>query len=216
MDDRDKLLVDNLKESLRLVQSNMVLGFSFAASALSLVLVNPEKIQVARDLVPLEVPARSAIAILVGLHWVFGMLAGYSMGRVQRIVDLLRGRDRDAAEAVLEKMDPAQKMEILGATDIAETREASAVSASREQEQIVQAVLTYPAIPTIRLPVPRLFLCVASPLLAVASVVGLFGSALVGVFPALGVFVLLAPYLVLAWELRSPVGGRFTTNDYSD
>ena len=171
----DKLLLENLKEAIRVLHRYMVVGLAAAGSILALASTSSgEPVPVAGLVTP--VPFGFAFSIFVGAYWVFGLLATLIVSRANRIIVMFeeRGEGPD---------DRAQRTELLRAT------------------------LTLPSIPTIKVYGPRIGLSLLPPILAVIGMVFVFGSRLLGYWPLFGLLMLVAPYVHLAWELRTAVGG---------
>jgi hypothetical protein len=94
------------------------------------------------------------------------------------------------------------------------SRATRVISALEEADELLRAVLTYPSIPTTRVHGPRIGLAV---LPAVLTSIGLlsFGVKPTTFLSALGFLVLIAPNLILAFELRTAVGD-LTPDFYGD
>src|SRR2546425_2644221 len=181
MTEIEKVLVDNLKEALQQLQRYMVFGLG--SSLFLLVLSSSHQqsgagveIKVPGDFIPGPVPLRMAAAIVVAAYWVAGVLAASAVFRPKRIVQLLRSNANSYAEG------------------------------PKHNEKLVEAVLTYPSIPTTKRHAPRLMLSI---LLAILFVAAAFQS---GWRPnTLWTFVpellLVLPYLALTLLLRTTIGG---------
>lgn len=73
---------------------------------------------------------------------------------------------------------------------------------------LIEAVLMYPAIPTIKVHGPRWGLSLLPLVFVVAGIVKIFGNKLLGVWPIFGVAMLCVSPIVIAWELRHALGGE--------
>jgi len=76
-----------------------------------------------------------------------------------------------------------------------------------EDAQLLAAALSYPATPTLRSNGPRVFLAIAPAALVLYGAFRFWGKQLLAVEPFFGVMLLMIPYAVIAFELRSPLGG---------
>lgn len=76
-----------------------------------------------------------------------------------------------------------------------------------EDPALFDAALSYPSTATLKSAGPRLFLAIAPAVLMFVGVVSFWGMQLASYWPAAGVVALLLPHLVLAYELRAPIGG---------
>src|SRR5713226_5005543 len=144
MTEVEKVLVDNLKEALQQLQRYMVFGLG--SSLFLLVLSSSHhqsgaevEIKVPGDFMPGPVPLRLAVAIVVAAYWVVGVLATIAVARPKRIVRLLRS-DAD-----------------------------SYAKGPKDNEKIVEAVLTYPSIPTTKVHAPRIILSILPAILFTAA-----------------------------------------------
>ena len=73
---------------------------------------------------------------------------------------------------------------------------------------LIQAVLMYPSIPTMRVHGPRVGLSLLPALFVVAGIVKIFGSELFAFWPIVGVIMLCLPPLGITYELRYALGGE--------
>jgi len=73
---------------------------------------------------------------------------------------------------------------------------------------LIEAVLMYPSIPTIKVHGPRVGLSLLPLVFIVAGIVKIFGNELLGVWPIFGVLMLCISPVVIAWELRHALGGE--------
>ena len=73
---------------------------------------------------------------------------------------------------------------------------------------LIEAVLMYPSIPTIKVPGPRVGLSLLPPVFVVAGILKIFGNELLGVWPIFGVLMLCVSPILIAWELRHALGGE--------
>lgn len=71
---------------------------------------------------------------------------------------------------------------------------------------LIDAVLMYPSIPTMKVPGPRVGLCLLPPVFIVAGIVKIFGKELFAFWPIFGVVMLCLPPLLIAYELRHALG----------
>ena len=76
-----------------------------------------------------------------------------------------------------------------------------------ESPELVESVLLYPSVVTLRVHGPRLGLALLPAILVVVGSVRLWGAELISYWPVVGLFLLAAPFLVLAFELRTAIGG---------
>ena len=181
MTEIEKVLVDNLKEAIQQLQRYMVFGLG--SSLFLLVLSSSHQqsgagveIKVPGDFIPGPVPLGMAAAIVVAAYWVAGMLATIAAARPKRIVWLLRSNANSYAEG------------------------------PKHNEKLLEAVLTYPSIPTTKVHAPRIILSILPAILFIAAALQsgwrpntLWTSVLVGW--------LVLPYLALALLLRRAIGG---------
>jgi len=79
-----------------------------------------------------------------------------------------------------------------------------------EDQGLLDAALSYPSVATLRSGGPRLFLALAPAVLLLVGSVSFWGMKFASYWPAVGLVALLLPHLVLAFELRSPIGGQHT------
>ena len=75
-----------------------------------------------------------------------------------------------------------------------------------DDPDLVIAALMYPSILTTQEGAGRLGSWFIPPFLVALGMVRIFGTELLGIWPILGMLLLLSPYLGLGWELRRPVG----------
>ena len=75
-----------------------------------------------------------------------------------------------------------------------------------DNPELVIASVTYPSILTIRPHFPRYGATLLAPVLAVTALLHMYGYQLLGVWQIVGIFVLIAPHLGLAYELREAIG----------
>jgi hypothetical protein len=68
-------------------------------------------------------------------------------------------------------------------------------------------VLLYPSVVTLRVHGPRLGLALLPAILLVVGSIRLWGADLFSYWPVVGLFLLTAPFLVLAFELCTAIGG---------
>ena len=73
---------------------------------------------------------------------------------------------------------------------------------------MIEAVLMYPSIPTIKVHGPRLGLSLLPPMLLVAGIVKIFGNELFALWPIVGVLMLCITPFLIAYELRHALGGE--------
>ena len=73
---------------------------------------------------------------------------------------------------------------------------------------LIEAVLMYPSIPTMKVHGPRVGLSLLPPVLLVAGIVKIFGNKLFALWPIVGVFVLCVSPFLIAYELRHALGGE--------
>ncbi len=73
---------------------------------------------------------------------------------------------------------------------------------------LIEAVLTYPSIPTMKVHGPRVGLSLLPAVLIVAGIVKIFGSKLFAGWPIVGVLLLCIPPFLIAYELRHALGGE--------
>jgi hypothetical protein len=73
---------------------------------------------------------------------------------------------------------------------------------------IIDAVLMYPSIPTMKVHGLRVGLSLLPPLFIVAGIVKIFGNKLFAVAPIVGILMLCIPPLVITYELRHALGGE--------
>lgn len=92
MTDSDKILVDNMKETLRQLQSYLVWGIG---SSLSFLILSVTDLKSGTVNVPLpgsfvSVNTTFAAAIALSIYWVVGALASYAHERAQRIASKMQ------------------------------------------------------------------------------------------------------------------------------
>jgi len=73
---------------------------------------------------------------------------------------------------------------------------------------LIEAVLLYPSIPTMKVHGPRLGLSLLPPVLVVAGIVKIFGNELFALWPIVGVLMLCITPFLIAYELRHALGGE--------
>ena len=73
---------------------------------------------------------------------------------------------------------------------------------------LIEAVLMYPSIPTIKVHGPRVGLSLLPPVLVVAGIVKIFGNKLFALWPIVGVLMLCITPFLIAYELRHALGGE--------
>ena len=73
---------------------------------------------------------------------------------------------------------------------------------------LIQAVLMYPSIPTMRVYGPRVGLSLLPALFVIAGIVKIFGSELLAFWAIVGVIMLCIPSFVITYELRYALGGE--------
>ena len=74
-------------------------------------------------------------------------------------------------------------------------------------KDLADAALLFPSIVTLRVYGPRLVLALLPPLLVVVGSIGLWGKQLLGYWPLFGQIMFCMPYVVLAFQLRTAIGG---------
>ncbi len=166
MTEAEKILVDNLVESLRQLQRYMVWSFGAAIYFLLLTISRPNEVLLKFDAIPGAISFNMAVTIVVTVYWVLGTQASFSLARAQRIISMLAS-----------------------------------------QQDILNALLTYPCIPTTKVYGPRMALAVLPPVFVVTGFALVFGRALLSYWPIIGMLLLSVPHGVLTYELRTAVGG---------
>lgn len=73
---------------------------------------------------------------------------------------------------------------------------------------LVEAVLMYPSIPTMKVHGPRVGLSLLPAVLVVAGIVKIFGNQLFALWPIVGVLILCIPPFQIAYALRHALGGE--------
>ena len=73
---------------------------------------------------------------------------------------------------------------------------------------LIEAVLMYPSIPTIKVHGPRVGLSLLPPVFVVAGIVKIFGNELFGLWSIFGVLMLCVSPVLIAYELRHALGGE--------
>jgi hypothetical protein len=73
---------------------------------------------------------------------------------------------------------------------------------------LIEAVLMYPSIPTMKVHGPRVGLSLLPPVLVVAGIVKIFGNELFALWPIVGVLMLCVSPFLIAYELRHALGGE--------
>ena len=73
---------------------------------------------------------------------------------------------------------------------------------------LIEAVLMYPSIPTMKIHGPRMGLSLLPPVFVVAGIVKIFGNELFALWPIVGVLVLCVSPFLIAYELRHALGGE--------
>jgi len=76
-----------------------------------------------------------------------------------------------------------------------------------ESPELVEPALLYPSVVTLRVYGPRLGLSLLPAILVVAGSVRLWGSQLLSYLPIIGIMFLALPFVVLAFQLRTAIGG---------
>lgn len=79
---------------------------------------------------------------------------------------------------------------------------------SKTERFLIRAVLMYPSISTIKTHGPRVGLCLLPPVFVIAGIVKIFGTALLAWWPLLGLLMLCAPHVQIAYNLRHALGGE--------
>ncbi len=80
-----------------------------------------------------------------------------------------------------------------------------------EDAELLSAALSYPAVPTLPSHGPRVFLTLAPAVLVVYATVGFWGVRIAALWPIFGLLLLILPYVVLTYELRKPLGGKYSS-----
>lgn len=73
---------------------------------------------------------------------------------------------------------------------------------------LIEAVLMYPSIPTMKIHGPRVGLSLLPPVFVVAGIVKIFGNELFALWPIVGVLMLCVSPFLIAYELRRALGGE--------
>jgi hypothetical protein len=73
---------------------------------------------------------------------------------------------------------------------------------------LIEAVLMYPLIPTMKVHGPRVGLSLLPSVFVVAGIVKIFGMALFSLWPIVGLLVLCVPHFQIAYDLRHALGGE--------
>ncbi len=73
---------------------------------------------------------------------------------------------------------------------------------------LIEAVLMYPSIPTMKVHGPRVGLSLLPPVFVVAGIVKIFGNELFALWPIVGVLVLCVSPFLIAYKLRHALGGE--------
>lgn len=73
---------------------------------------------------------------------------------------------------------------------------------------LIEAVLMYPSIPTMKVHGPRVGLSLLPPVFVVAGIVKIFGNELFALWPIVGVLLLCVSPFLIAYELRHALGGE--------
>jgi len=84
----------------------------------------------------------------------------------------------------------------------------------RESPELLEAAVTYPSIPTTRIPAPRFIAALTPPVLIIITVL-LEGASFDSVYFIVGLMVLISPYVTLAIELRHALGDN-QSDGYGD
>lgn len=183
MSDAEKILVDNLKESLHQLQRYMVFGLGSSLFLLVLVwstrnrLSGEVSIKLPGEWLPGPVSLPIAAAIVLSTYWISGMLATIVVSRANHIVELLKDSLRLSSEDL------------------------------SNSSKLLEAVLTYPSIPTTRVHGPRLGLALLPPIfIAVASLMSELRPN--SYWRVVGLAMLVLPYIVLAVQLKTAIGGQ--------
>ena len=71
---------------------------------------------------------------------------------------------------------------------------------------LIEAVLIYPSIPTMKASGPRVGLSLLAPVFVVAGIVKIFGNEIFAPWPIVGVLMLCLPSVLIAYELRHGLG----------
>jgi hypothetical protein len=77
-----------------------------------------------------------------------------------------------------------------------------------DDPDLVIAALMYPSVLTMQEGAGRLGSWFLPPFLVAFGMARIFGTALLGIWPILGMLLLLCPYLQLGWDLRGPLGDK--------
>jgi hypothetical protein len=85
----------------------------------------------------------------------------------------------------------------------------------KESPELVEPVLLYPSVVTLRVYGPRLGLAILPAVLVIVGSVQFWGRQLYSLWPAIGLFFLAVPFPILAIELRSAIGG-YTPSYWGD
>src|SRR3989442_15378247 len=134
------------------------------------------EIKVPGDFIPGRVPLRMAAAIVVAAYWVAGVLAASAVFRPKRIMRLLRSNANSYAEG------------------------------PKHNEKLVEAILTYPSIPTTKVHAPRIILSILPAILFIGA--ALQSGWRPNTLSTLVLMVLLVlPYLALTLLLRTAIEG---------
>lgn len=182
MSDEQKILMDNLKESLRQLQRYMVFGFG--SSLFLLVLAGTTRNRISGDISiklpseflpgPLSLPI--AVAIVLSAYWISGVLATIGVSRANRIVEFLKDSLKRSSEDL------------------------------QSSAKLLEAVLTYPSIPTTKVHGPRIGLALLPAIFVVVAAVlsELRPNSYGRVF---FLVMLVLPYILLVVRLRTAIGG---------
>ena len=180
--DARKELVENLKEAIRLLQRYLVSSLMAAGAFAALAWAPVDVVDI--DQLPVPISRAAALLLLGAVYFVTGLLASLTLQRAKRICLLLR-----------QSPTPSKS-------------ESPPVAAAKTDPLLIEAVLMYPSIPTIKAHGPRFGLSLLPPVLVVAGMVKILGSEIFGVWPIVGVLMLCVSPFWIAYELRHALGGE--------
>jgi hypothetical protein len=182
MSDAEEILVDNLKESLHQLQRYMVFGLGSSLFLLVLAITSRNRlsgdvrITLPSEFLPGPISLSLAVAIVLSAYWISGALATIVVSRANHIVGLLKDSLKRSSEDL------------------------------QSSSELLEAVLTYPSIPTTKVHGPRIGLAL---LPAIFVVVAAFVSELRpnSYLKVFSLVMLVLPYIVIAVQLRTAIGG---------
>lgn len=181
--DARKELVENLKEAIRLLQRYLVSSLIAAGGFAALAWAPVEVVKVDMQL-PVPISRAAALLLLGAVYVVTGLLASLTLHRAKHICLLLRQLPTELKT------------------------ESPPVAAAGTDPLLIEAVLMYPSIPTMRVCGLRVGLILLPPVFVVAGIVKIFGNKLIAFVPIAGLILLCVWPIMIACELRNALGGE--------